>query len=162
MRANPGWVQTLSGLDLDLGVRLMNEGPPIASNPYISFKIILPGPSCRVEFKPDSSGHWQGNQAFGVFFSSTSIADFRLAPQSPVRPVRFRFQLLPPFENRYLFEMHYGADDSAPAHLVVELSVAEIANEYAEAVRLMKELPWQDAMQEFYPVLFGGTREALT
>jgi Putative DNA-binding domain len=142
-------------LDLEFGVRLMNHGPAPASNPYVSFKIMVSRPNCRVNFRPDSSGNWAANQAYGIYFNLTSVNSFRLAPHSPVRPARFTFQLAPPFEDRYLFEMHFGADGAAPGHVSVELSNTELAQAYDTAVGLMKQRPWEEAMQEIFPVFLG-------
>ena len=147
-------------LELDFGVRLMNAGPAPASNPYVSFRIIVPGPNCRLEFRPDSSGNWSNHQAYGIYFNVTALTAFRLPPQSPVRPARFKLQLTPPFANRYVFEMHFGADAAVPGNVLVELSSAEVATAYNNALATMKQKSWQDALQDVFPVFLDQKGDA--
>jgi len=147
-------------LELQFGIRLMNEGPAPASDPYVSFRIIVPGENCRLEFRPDSSGNWSDHQAYGVYFNVTAVSSFRLAPHSPVRPVRFKLQLVPPFTSRYVFEMHFGANGAAPGHVIVELQIEEVAAAYQELVQVMKRKSWEDALEDVFPLFLGQKGDA--
>ncbi len=150
-------------LKIDFGVRLMNEGPAPAAGAYLSFRIQLSRPNCRTGFNPRLSESWVADQAYGVFFNVTSKIDFRLAPHTPVQPVRFQLQFARPFKDRYMFEMHYGCDGAPPGHVLVELTAEELDRAYSRSVDLLKSTDWTEAMQEIFEWFIGqkgGTANA--
>jgi hypothetical protein len=147
-------------LELDFAVRLMNEGPAPASDAYISYRIIVPGPNCRLNFSPRSSEQWVPHQAYGVFFNLTSTPSFRLAPQTPVRPALFKIHFAPPFENRYVFEMHFGCQGAEPGHVLVEFTANEAQQAYERAFELLKTVSWKDALGEIFSTFLGQKGDA--
>jgi hypothetical protein len=143
-------------LDLDVAILVMNEGAAPASDPYLSFKILVPRPNSRVGFQPREADNWCPNQRYGVFFNLTSKPDFRLAPHTPVNPVRFKIQLAPPFEGRYQFQLYYGCTGSPSGHVNIELASEELARLHEKYSKLLQTAEWTDALDEVFTTFFGG------
>jgi len=156
----PSLVSNSNVLELDFAIRLMNTGPAPAIDPYLSLRIVVPPPNCRLAFEPNPAPYWVAHEAFGIYFNVTAVPNFRLAPYTPARPIAFKLQFAPPFQNAYVFEMHFGAQDAAPSHILLEMSRDELEFAYFRSVDLLKESTWQDAIERIFPMFVGQKGDA--
>lgn len=147
-------------LNIDFGVRLLNDGPVLASGAYLSFRIQVSRPNCRTAYKPRLGDNWSAYEAYGTFFNVTAMPAFRLAPHTPVQPVRFQLQLAPPFQDGYVFELHYGCDGAPPGHVLVDLSAEDLEQAYRLSLDHLTKGSWQAAVPEIFPLFFGQKGDA--
>jgi hypothetical protein len=90
----------------------------------------------------------------------TAKPDFRLAPQTPIRPARLQFQFTPPFPSAYSFEMHFGCQGAPPGHVFVTLTPEELDRAYRDSVNLLNAKSFQEAMRVIFPIFLGQKGQA--
>lgn len=96
-----------------LGFVLAHKTPVIARDLYFTiFLKSAPGANCKLEFRPDLSGFWTWNSAFGVRFSGFTNDQFKLAPEMLLQAGAITVYLKEPFTENFALEYFYGCSGS--------------------------------------------------
>jgi hypothetical protein len=147
-------------LDIEFRIGLMNNGPVPAGGVYVTARVLLENPNCRVNFKPRGPELWNTDQSYGCYFNASSKSEFRLAPHIPVHPLRFQLQFAPPFVGAYVLDVSYGCESSVPRRTFAQLTPSELEQAYRQSIAVLKSSASQDdAIRTVLPWLASGATD---
>jgi hypothetical protein len=121
-------------IEVSLGFQIYNRGPVLARDLYSDLRLFLPKTKCSASFAL-TSDDWTNRMEMGVWLTSVSKSEFRLAPESFTRPFTLHVAIAPPFlEGRFFMRWTFGCD-GAPMNLMeIEYSHTEIERLYRDFI----------------------------
>lgn len=133
---------------LQMGVILVNSGPGVCSDTYLSAVMSGPGKPSFIQLSfPMQGKGFSGQMAFGNMASVISDSTFRIAPAAPVQPLVLDLTLGPPFTEPLSISFTYGHRSSPVMKLESTLDVHELTTRHTrlrgalEALALKQNVP---------------------
>lgn len=98
--------------------QITNNGPVIARDLYSNVKLLIPKSACTAKFECPEPNDWNARMNLGVWLSSTTKDEFKLAPDSFTTPFRLHLTLSPPFENGIFWVRWTFGCEAAPLKII--------------------------------------------
>lgn len=127
--APPAFSAHDDSLTIHLGYLLVNRGPGIARDPFISSWVMSsPGDKCEISFDVShSQNNWIGLWSLGRHISLISKPEIRLAPRSHLQPYTLTLKLTPPFSKQLSIDGTCGCDQAPPYRFGMNAEAASVA-----------------------------------
>ncbi len=144
-------------IKLSIGFQIYNKGPVLARHLYSDLRLMLPKAKCHASFEPDNED-WSARMDYGMWLSLVSKEEFRLAPESFVRPFVLNITLGPPFvQGQFWVKWTFGCDGSP-------IQLRELKHDYTDVERLyrgfLENPPTDESGYKFIKDLFNFSEKS--
>jgi hypothetical protein len=123
-------------IEITLGFLIRNEGPGIASDLFMNAMVIsTPGENCTLAFKQPDPSYWVAHFSFWRHISAITRFEYRVPPESWVKPFEMNIIIAPPFSERLEIEGICGCSQSPPIKFKIENSnkiIEKLYNDFLE------------------------------
>lgn len=135
----------------DLGLQLVNAGPGIASDLFMTIRVSsIPGSNCDLFVEPTNREDWIAWSFLKVEFSAISKNHIRLPPDTRIHPFVLSLRLAPPFSRKLKIQGLCGCGQSPSFSFRLENEPALIEKLYNDFLRSHEE--GQDFQANFWNI----------